>query len=265
MDIKPIGVFDSGVGGLTVLKRLREVLPNEDYIYFGDTKRVPYGDKSQSLIREYANQIINFMKDKNTKIVVVACNTTCASINKEDYDVVLFDVLEAGAKSASNSTKNKKVGVIATKRTIESNSYEENIKAIDKEIKIISKACPKFVPIVESGLANSDEADNIAKEYLNELSKSDIDTLILGCTHYPILINSIKKILRPGIMILDPAIMLSREVKEYLKKNNMLNKVHKGHVDYYVSGDKDSFKKTAKMVINEMIDIVNCVDIEKYS
>lgn len=125
MDIRPIGVFDSGVGGLTVLKRLKELLPNENYIYFGDTKRVPYGEKSKEEIEKYARQIVHFMNEKNTKIIVIACNTTCASIDKNEYSEILFNVLEAGAESAAYLTRNKKVGVIATTRTIESRSYEK--------------------------------------------------------------------------------------------------------------------------------------------
>ncbi|SNX53028.1 glutamate racemase [Thermoanaerobacterium sp. RBIITD] len=264
MDIRPIGVFDSGVGGLTVLKRLKEILPNEDYIYFGDTKRVPYGDKSQDEIKKYARQIINFMKEKNVKVIVIACNTTCASIDKNDYDEILFDVLEAGSKSASAVTRNKKIGVIATTRTIESKSYEKNIKSINKNIVVYGRACPEFVPLVESGLAESADAFDKAKEYLKDLNMKGIDTLILGCTHYPILLKAIESAVNKDTEIIDPAIRLSIEVKNYLENNDMLSTSTIGHTEYFVSSNKENFIKTAKMLLNEDINIVNRIDIEKY-
>lgn len=264
MDIRPIGVFDSGVGGLTVLKRLKELLPNEDYIYFGDTKRVPYGEKSKEEIEKYARQIVNFMKEKNTKIIVIACNTTCASIDKSEYSEILFNVLEAGAESAALLTKNRKVGVIATTRTIESGSYEKNIKFIDEGIDVFGKACPEFVPLVERGLANSDEAFKYAKEYLSALNKEEIDTLVLGCTHYPILINAIQSAVDKDVVIIDPAIKLSEKVKSYLEKNDMLNSKMIGRTEYFVSGDKENFIDTAKLILNEDIERVGFVDIEKY-
>ncbi|MGF7429740.1 glutamate racemase [Thermoanaerobacterium thermosaccharolyticum] len=264
MDIRPIGVFDSGVGGLTVLKRLKELLPNEDYIYFGDTKRVPYGEKSKKEIEKYARQIVHFMNEKNTKIIVIACNTTCASIDKNEYSEILFNVLEAGAESAAYLTKNKKVGVIATTRTIESRSYEKNIKLIDSGIDVFGKACPRFVPLVEEGLANSDEAFKCAKEYLSVLNNEEIDTLVLGCTHYPILINAIKNAVHKDVIIVDPAIKLSEKVKSYLEENAMLNSRHTGKTEYFVSGNKENFVNTAKLILNEDIEKISIVDIERY-
>lgn len=264
MDTRPIGVFDSGVGGLTVLKRLKEILPNEDYIYFGDTKRVPYGEKSKDEVEKYARQIIHFMNEKNTKIIVIACNTTCASIDKNEYREILFNVLEAGAESAAFLSKNKKVGVIATRRTIESGSYEKNIKSIDGGIDVFGKACPKFVPLAEQGLANSDDTFKCAKEYLSGLNKEGIDTLVLGCTHYPILINAIQNAVDKNVVIIDPAIKLSEKVKSYLERNDMLNSKLTGKTEYFVSGDVENFTKTAKLILNEEIERISFVDIEKY-
>lgn len=264
MDSRPIGVFDSGVGGLTVLKRLIEVLPEENYIYFGDTKRVPYGDRSEQEIKKFAKQILNFMKKQKVKAVVIACNTTCAVINKSEYDVVLFDVLKAGAESAAIYTINKKIGVIATTRTVESKSYENNIKIIDKNIEVYQKACPEFVPLIEKGLYNSPMAYETADKCLKELQEKNIDTLVLGCTHYPLMIDVIEKIMGENVKIVDPAIKLAYDVKDYLLKKDLLNFQMSGKVDVYVSGDKDNFIKTAGMLLNEKIDNILHVDIEKY-
>lgn len=264
MDLRPIGVFDSGVGGLTVLKRLVEILPGEDYIYFGDTKRVPYGDRSKEEIKKFAEQIINFMKEKNAKAVVIACNTTCATIDKDDYDVVLFDVLKAGAVSSALSTKNKKIGVIATTRTIESKSYDKNIKAVDSSIDVYGIACPDFVPIIEKGLAKSDMAYSSASLYLSGFKDKDIDTLVLGCTHYPIMSEVIKNVAGENIKLIDPAIKLSFDVRDYLTKHNLKNPGKKGNIQFYVSGNKDNFIKTAEILIGEKFTGVNTVDIEKY-
>ncbi|QSZ26935.1 glutamate racemase [Aceticella autotrophica] len=264
MDLRPIGVFDSGVGGLTVLRRLVEILPGEDYIYFGDTKRVPYGDRSKEEIKRFAGQIINFMKEKNAKAVVIACNTTCATIDKKEYDAVLFDVLQAGAKSAALFTKNKKIGVIATKRTIESLSYDKNIKAINEGIEVYSAACPDFVPLIERGLANSDEAYESAYEYLSGFKYKNIDTLVLGCTHYPIMSETIKKIVGENIKLIDPAIKLSFDAKDYLKKYDLLNPQAKGNIQFFVSGDKNNFIKAAEVLMGEKFTSISTIDIEKY-
>ncbi|MEG6566875.1 glutamate racemase [Thermoanaerobacterium saccharolyticum] len=263
MDRRPIGVFDSGVGGLTVLKKLKELLPNEDYIYFGDTKRVPYGDKPKGEIEMYAKQIINFMNEKSTKIIVIACNTTCASIDKNEYNEILFSVLEAGAESAAGLTRNNKVGIIATTRTVESGSYAKTIKLKNKDADIFQKACPGFVPLVEKGLSESDESFKLAEEYLKNLNDEGIDTLVLGCTHYPILLNAIKNAVREDVLIVDPAIRLSYDVMNYLKENDMLN-LTGGETHYFVSGDAKKFADVAKLILNEDIESISHVDIEKY-
>lgn len=264
MDLRPIGVFDSGVGGLTVLKRLVEIMPGEDYIYFGDTKRVPYGDRSEEEIKKFAGQIINFMKEKNAKAIVIACNTTCATIDKNDYDAVLFDVLKAGAASSALSTKNRKVGVIATTRTIESKSYDKNIKDIDGSIDVYGIACPDFVPIIERGLAKSDGAYRSAVKCLSGFKDKNIDTLVLGCTHYPIMSEIIKNVVGKDVKLIDPAIKLSFDVKDYLTKHNLLNSDIKGSIQFFVSGDKDNFIKMAETLIGEKFTGASTVDIEKY-
>ncbi|HHW57255.1 MAG TPA: glutamate racemase [Clostridia bacterium] len=260
----PIGVFDSGVGGVTVLKRLLEVLPGEDYIYFGDTLRNPYGDRSSEEIKKFTGQIINFMKEKKVKALVIACNTICATINKEEYDFIFFDVLEAGAQSAVDATKNKKVGVIATKRTIESNSYQKKITEIDRDIEVYQQACPELAPLVEKGLYSSPVAYEAANRCLEGLKYIDIDTLVLGCTHYPLLTPIIEKIMGENVKIVDPAIKLSYDVKNYLLREDLINPRDKGKMEFYVSGSKDNFTKTAEMLLERKISEVFVVDIEKY-
>jgi glutamate racemase len=263
MDSRSIGIFDSGVGGLTVLKRLIEVLPEENYIYFGDTKRVPYGEKIKEEIEVFANQIINFLIEKEVKAIVIACNTTCAVINKEKYKIKLFDVLKAGAKSAILTTKNRKVGVIATARTVESKSYEYAIKALDPKVEVYQKACPQFVPLIEKGLYDSSLAYEAARECLGDFNAYGIDTLILGCTHYPLMIKAIKRVIGDGIKVIDPAIQLSREVLEYLREKGMEN-LGGGKIEFFVSGDEKNFKTTAEKFLGRKIDKVFTIDIEKY-
>ena len=171
MNNKPIGVFDSGLGGLTVLKEIMKILPNEDIIYFGDTARIPYGSRSKETIIKYTFQAINFLKTKGVKAIVIACNTATARSLKEaqeKYDIPIIGVIEAGARTAVSSTKNKIVGIIGTEGTISSKAYNLEISKIDESIEIVNKACPLFVPIVEEGWSNTEEAKLIAKIYLQE-------------------------------------------------------------------------------------------------
>jgi len=264
MDYRPIGVFDSGVGGLTVLKRLLEVLPGEDYIYFGDTKRVPYGDRSKEEIKKFADQIINFMKSKNTKAIVVACNTTCATINKKDYDEILFDVIDAGVESAINSTKNKKIGVIGTTRTIESKTYNQRIKLADNNIDVYGVACPDFVPLIEKGLYETKQAYETASKYLSNFTNKNIDTLILGCTHYSIMENVIHNIMGDDVKLIDPAIKLAENVRKFFETNKILNPNTKGNIEYFVSKDIDNFVKISERIIGSKIKDIKMIDIDKY-
>ncbi|MGB9809680.1 MAG: glutamate racemase, partial [Caldanaerobacter sp.] len=228
-----------------------------------DTKRVPYGDKSREEIELFAGQIINFMIEKNVKAIVIACNTTCAVINKEKYKIKLFDVLKAGARSGILATRNKKVGVIATARTVESKSYEYAIKALDPVIEVYQKACPQFVPLIEEGLYNSILAYEAAKECLRDFNEYGIDTLILGCTHYPLMIEVINRVIGVGIKLIDPAIGLSQEILEYVKERGMENPTG-GKIEFFVSGDEKNFKTIAKRLLGREIDEVFTVDIEKY-
>ena len=269
MDNRPIGVFDSGLGGLTVLKEIIKILPNEDIVYFGDTARVPYGPRSKDTIIKYTFQAINFLISKNVKAIVIACNTaTARSLEKAqaNYDVPIIGVIEAGARTAVYSTKNKVVGVIGTEGTINSKAYNLEIGKLDKDIKIISKACPLFVPITEEGWANTEVAYYTAKEYLKELLEQDIDSLVLGCTHYPILKKTIEKVVGDKINLVNPAKETARDLYNILEKQDILSDVNKSNptYEYYVSDIPEKFAIIGSQFLKRDMDDVKKIDIQKY-
>ena len=241
MNNKPIGVFDSGLGGLTVLKEIMKILPNEDIIYFGDTARIPYGSRSKETIIKYTFQAINFLKTKGVKAIVIACNTATARSLKEaqeKYDIPIIGVIEAGARTAVSSTKNKIVGIIGTEGTISSKAYNLEISKIDESIEIVNKACPLFVPIVEEGWANTEVAKLTAKIYLQELKEKNIDSLVLGCTHYPFVKRTISKVLGDDVAIIDGGHGTSLELKRKLKDKGELNdSKEKGKIEIYNSNN----------------------------
>lgn len=269
MNDRPIGVFDSGLGGLTVLKEIMKILPNENIVYFGDTARVPYGSRSKDTIIKYTFQAINFLLSKNVKAIVIACNTATARALKESnekYDIPIIGVIEAGARTAAYSTKNKIVGVIGTEGTITSKAYNVEIGKIDKDIKIIDKACPLFVPIVEEGWANTDIASLTAKRYLDELIKQDIDSLVLGCTHYPILKRTIGEVVGEKIKLVNPAKETAIDLKEILNQQDLIRTGNesKATYEYYVSDIPEKFVNIAGEFLKKEIENVQNVEIQKY-
>lgn len=221
----PIGVFDSGIGGLTVVDELIKILPNEGIVYFGDTARVPYGNKSQETIKKFASQIVNFLIKKNVKLIVVACNTVSSNALdwlNEKYKIPIIGVIKPGVKKAYKSTKNKNIGIIGTKATIESRAYVYEIKKIDPTIKVYSKSCPLLVPLIEE--RSDSELRKLAIEnYLKELKQKNVDTLILGCTHYPIIKKEIQDVMGNNVNIIDSASTVANEVKNILKKEGLEN------------------------------------------
>ncbi|CZR98988.1 MULTISPECIES: glutamate racemase [unclassified Clostridioides] len=268
MSNKPIGVFDSGLGGLTVLKEIMKILPNEDIIYFGDTARIPYGSRSKETIIKYTFQAINFLKTKDVKAIVIACNTATARSLKEaqeKYDIPIIGVIEAGARTAVSSTKNKIVGIIGTEGTISSKAYNLEISKIDESIEIVNKACPLFVPIVEEGWANTEVAKLTAKIYLQELKEKNIDSLVLGCTHYPILKRTIGEEVGEHIKLVNPAKETAKDLKTILEVQNMINnkEVH-GAYQYYVSDIHEKFSDIAREFLKKKIDKIQKVEIQKY-
>ena len=204
----PIGVFDSGVGGLTVAREITRQLPRESIVYFGDTARVPYGSKSKDTIIRYSRQIVRFLQTKNVKAIVVACNTASAfalDAIESELDIPVIGVVKPGAKSAIENTKNKRIGIIGTEGTIKSELYTEYIHGKDPEITVIGKACPLFCPLVEEGMLHDSVTEEIARRYLDELQEQNIDSLILGCTHYPLLRSTIGKVMGENVNLVNPA------------------------------------------------------------
>jgi len=259
-----IGVFDSGIGGLTVLKEIRKVLPNEKIFYFGDTARVPYGEKTKELITRYSKEIVEFLLDKEVSAIVVACNTATALALEElrkTFKIPIIGVIKAGAKTAINTTKSGNIGVIGTKATVNSKRYEEEIKKLSENVKVIAKACPLFVPAVEEGILDGKLVDQIIKTYLDDFEK-EIDTLILGCTHYPLLKSAIGKIYT-DLNIVDPARETALDLKEILEEKNLLkNDATKNReVKYYVTDGKDKFKEIGIMFLDENIEKVELVKL----
>lgn len=269
--VAPIGVFDSGVGGLTVAREIMRQIPNERMIYFGDTARVPYGSKSKETVTKYSKQIVRFLKEQNVKAIVVACNTASAyaleAIEKE-LDIPIIGVVKPGARVAAETTKNKKVGVIATAGTIQSRIYTEYIQGMEKDIQVIGKACPLFVPLVEEGLLEDPVTDEIATRYLNELKDIGIDTLILGCTHYPLIRSTVGRIMGEGVTLVNPAYETARELKELLEKEGLLNpskqRLGTNQYQFFVSDGADRFKVFANSIFKYGVLSAQEIHIEEY-
>jgi glutamate racemase len=263
---KPIGVFDSGIGGLTVVKRIVSYLPLEDIVYFGDTARVPYGSKSNDTIIEYGLQDAKFLMHKNIKALVVACNTVSSvALNnlKDSFDIPIIGMIEPGAKMASLETKNKRVGVIGTRSTISNQAYSKKIKSIDPSIHIFERACPLFVPLAEEGWTNHTATYEIAREYLKEFIKIGVDTLVLGCTHYPILAEVIQNIVGKDVKLIDSGIAAAESVKEELDRYNLhSNKSSQGNQSFYVSDIPMKFKELAELFLGKPISEVQKIEIE---
>lgn len=267
----PIGVFDSGVGGLTVVREIMRQIPNEKIIYFGDTARVPYGSKSKDTVTRFSRQIVRFLQTHNVKTIVIACNTASAyaleDLEKE-IDIPVIGVVKPGAKVASEVTRNGKIGVIATEATIGSKIYSQYITEINKDVTIFGKACPLFVPLVEEGLWQDPVTDEIARRYLAELIDIDIDTLILGCTHYPLIRSTVAKIMGEDVTLVNPAYETARELKELLKEKGLLNEkqpaLGENQYRFFVSDGAEKFKRFANSIIKYGILSAKTINIEEY-
>lgn len=266
----PIGVFDSGVGGLTVAKEIMQQIPNERIIYFGDTARVPYGSKSKTTITKFTKQITRFLMTQNVKALVIACNTMSAYAIDEvekDVDLPVIGVVKPGAREAVRQTKNKRIGVIATEGTIGSGMYERFITNIDPNVSVLGKACPLFCPLVEEGMLDDPVTDEVAKRYLKDLMDKNIDTLIMGCTHYPLLAPALKKLVGDRVRLVNPAYETARELKQMLERENMLNdrsEDSRQDHEFYVSDLADKFRQFAANILGDPGITTEIVDIEKY-
>ena len=221
----PIGVFDSGVGGLTVAREIMRQIPDEKIVYFGDTARLPYGSKSQSTIIRFARQIVNFLGTCDVKAIAVACNTASAyalEVIEREVDIPMIGVVKPGARTAVRTTKNGRIGVIATDATINSGMYTRYIQELNPDLAVFGKACPLFVPLVEEGMLHDFVTEEIANRYLAELKQQNIDTLILGCTHYPLLRSLIGKCMGDSVQLVNPAYETAVGLRELLREKDLL-------------------------------------------
>ena len=262
---RPIGVFDSGIGGLTVARALFEILPNEDIIYLGDTARLPYGTKSKETVILYSIECLKFLLSKKVKMVVVACNTASSvavPFLQKITKLPVIGVIIPGAESAASKTKNCRVGVIGTRGTVNSKSYQNQIKKVNKNIKVFSQACSLFVQLAEDGWTDNKIAELTAKEYLKELRNEGIDTLILGCTHYPILKKTIRKVVGGNIKLIDSGEETAKEVKNILTQKNLLTtQKKKGEHKFFVTDFPNNFHQIAERFLGKKIKNVKLVKL----
>lgn len=267
----PIGVFDSGVGGLTVAREIMRQIPNERIVYFGDTARVPYGSKSKDNIIKFSRQIIRFLQTENVKAIVIACNTASALALDEmqqEFDLPILGVVKPGAKVAVETTANKRIGLIGTEANIRSGVYTRYIKSLDDEAKVFEKACPLFVPLVEEGWLHDDITLQVASRYLEELKEKDIDTLIMGCTHYPLIRSTIRKVMGDKVNLVNPAYETAIELKNLLERDNLANKCDADSPSsmyrFYVSDAEEKFKLFANSILPFDITMTKQINIENY-
>ncbi len=266
----PIGVFDSGVGGLTVAREIMRNLPNEKIVYFGDTARVPYGSKSKETVLRYSRQIVRFLQTQNVKAIVIACNTASAmaldEIQKE-INIPIIGVVEPGAKVAAGTTKNKRVGVIGTTATVGSHIYRELIQKYDSEIEVIEKATPLLCPLVEEGWLKDTVTDMVLKRYLEELLEQNIDSLIMGCTHYPLLRSAMRRLVGERVNLVNPAYETALCLKALLQEHGIANPGHKEEefpYRFFVSDMAQRFTNFASTILPYDVKSTKKVNIEEY-
>jgi len=269
----PIGVFDSGVGGLTVVKELVKLLPFEDVVYFGDVGRTPYGGRSKDIIIQFTNQDVAFLLEQKVKFIICACNSASSVAldeTKKNYRIEIIGVIEPGAKAAIEKTKNNRIGVIGTQATINSNAYARIIHNINHDVKVFSLACPLFVPLVEEGYIDKKATYAIGRDYLQTMLDVDVDTLILGCTHYPLLKNVIAEVMGDDVTLIDSGEETAREVLHKITEQNLLNPAssqrpgREGEHKYFVSDVPEKFSQLATRFLGKPVDKITRVDISKY-
>ncbi len=264
----PIGVFDSGIGGLTVAREIMRQIPEEKIIYFGDTARVPYGSKSKQTIITYSRQIVKFLQTKDVKAIVIACNTASAfaleTVAKE-VSIPVIGVVKPGAKVAAQTTVNGNIGIIGTEGTINSGIYNSYLSRIKPEAKVYGKACPLFVPLVEEGWLTDPITVEVAGRYINSLMDYDIDTLVLGCTHYPLIRNIIGSIVGEKVKLVNPAFETAIELKRVLMSKGLESKELVGDHKFYVSDGAEKFKKFANTILPCEVVETKDVNIESFA
>jgi len=259
-----IGIFDSGIGGLTVLQKVIEALPRENTVYLGDTARSPYGTKSVETVLRYSFENTDFLIEKGVKLVVVACNTSTAIALeplKESFSVPVIGVVEPGVRRALEKTRNRKIGVIGTEATIQSGAYTQALKACDPGVEVYSRACPLFVPLVEEGWLDNSIVKMTVESYLGSLKRSGIDTLVLGCTHYPLLKKAIQGFMGRGVQLVDSAAETAKEVQAILEQKSLARKKGKGIPSFFVTDTPDRFIKVGHRFLGEKVE--SAVRIER--
>ncbi|MBI3760139.1 MAG: glutamate racemase [Deltaproteobacteria bacterium] len=261
---RPIGVFDSGIGGLTVLKELTAMLPAEDFIYLGDTARLPYGTKSNEVIVRYSRENTEFLLAKGIKLLVVACNTSSAvalgEIERHTM-VPIIGVIEPGARAAVKASRTGKIGVIGTEATIASGAYTRAIQSLKPRAEIYTRACPLLVPLVEEGWIDNEIAERTVAYYLESLAASGIDTLLLGCTHYPLLRAMFERVLGPGVKIVDSAVATASAVREKLSELKLARRDGGGAQSFFVTETPDRFVRVGRRFIGPRVE--SAVRIER--
>ena len=267
MDNRKIGVFDSGLGGLTVVREMQKLLPEESVVYFGDIARLPYGSKSKETITEFSHQIMRFLLKHDVKAVIIACGTASANALEDlqkTYDLPITGVVEPGAREAARTTKNGRIGITGTEATIRSGAYDRLLAGLDPQIKVYSRACPLFVPLVEEGWFKDDITRSVVQRYLAELKTQQVDTLVLGCTHYPLLKRLIGEEIGEEVILVNPSSSVVKEMKEYLLRHDMQSDAEQGEYEFYVSDSTEKFRQFGQQVLEIENLTVKRINIEKY-
>ena len=266
MDNRPIGIFDSGIGGLTVVNSIIDLLPGETIYYVGDTARVPYGNKSRFRIQQYSEEIVRWLIDKDCKMIIVACNTASSlaiDYLKDNFSLPILGVINPGVNYAVKATNNHSIGVLGTYSTIRSDAYGKKLRLINPRMKIISRSCPLFVPLVEEGWVEGEVPLSIARFYLEDFLNTDIDTVILGCTHYPILTSIIKKILGDKIELVDSGKSTAESVLKKLKNYDLASTNIEGDLFCFVTDSSDLFTKLASKFLKKKLTEIKSIDISR--
>ena len=270
MDQRPVGVFDSGVGGLSAVRELRKLLPSENIIYFGDTSRVPYGGRSPEILLKYARQDVHFLRSFDIKAILVACgtvSTTCLPILRRENDLPILGVVEPACRRAVQVTKTRRVGLIATAASVRSGAYQRILQELDPDVAVTARACPLFVPLVENGRFRRGDPviETVAREYLEPLRDTGIDTLIMGCTHYPLLAEIIGRIMGPAVTLVDAGAEVARALKGELTDRELLADRPCGEATLYASDRPEDFGLLAATFLGQPLSgAVRAVDIEQY-
>ncbi|QQS38566.1 glutamate racemase [Candidatus Woesebacteria bacterium] len=261
MDTRPIGVFDSGLGGLTVVSQIRALLPNESIVYLGDTARVPYGTRSKEVVVKFAKQDAQFLVGKNVKCVVIACNTASSWAANEVRQSMTIPVLDVVSSCMMSLVNIKKIGVIATRGTVNSHAYTNGIKKINPHALVIEKECPLFVPFIEEGIVKGKLIDMLIDNYLSDMRRNKVDTLVLGCTHYPMLANKIRNYMGKDVSLLDAGKTVAISLGQVLKDKNMQNNSRQPFHEYFVTDLTDNFVNVASWFLKEKLKKVQKISL----